>query len=108
MKPAPANRPFPLLSLSGALVTAVAIIALGFIQAMPLASESMADRQTRVFYVMLGMLIAFLASSVSLVTAWCPIILGRDKRPWYWVAPLVVGWLAFVQVFDWRWILPEP
>jgi hypothetical protein len=101
------RKPIPYLSLCGALGFALSMIAFAILELTQVAEPNLASQRTRVLYVMLCVLLAAWSSIVSLITAWCPIILGGDRRPWFWVLPLLLGWTIFFQVFDWRSLLPH-
>ncbi len=96
------NKPIPYISLSGAVGFALSLMALTFVE-MTHGSESylVAD-SARAVKVMVCVLFASLSSIVSIITALCPLILGHDRRPLFWVVPLLLGWLLFLQLFDWR------
>jgi hypothetical protein len=101
------NKPFPYLSLYGAIGCAVSVIALTILGLGRTPASSMAAQQTRIVSAMICMLLASWSSIVSLITAWCPIILGGDRRPWYWVVPLILGWIVFAEWFDWTSLVPH-
>jgi hypothetical protein len=101
------NKPFPYLSLCGAIGFAVSVIVLTILEMVHTPESSMAAQQTRVLSVMLCVLLASWSSIVSLITAWCPIILGGDRRPLFWVVPLILGWFVFVELFDWTSLVPH-
>ena len=100
------RKRIPLLSLSGAIGFALAMIVLVALESLQATEPSIAARKTRVVAVMCCTLFAAWSSIVSLITAWCPIILGGDRRPWLWVAPLLLGWVVFVYWFDLASLLP--
>jgi len=95
------RKPFPYLSLGGAIGFVVSVIALMILEMVHTPGTSMAAQRTHVLGVMICVLMASWASIVSLITAWCPIILGGDRRPLFWVVPLILGWFAFVELSDW-------
>jgi len=101
------NKPIPYLSLCGAIGFAVSIIALTILERVDSHESSIDAQQMRVLKVMVCMLLASWSSIVSLVTAWCPIILGGDRRPLFWVIPLILGWIVFGQLYDWSWVVPN-
>ena len=101
------NKHFPYLSLCGAIGFTVSVIALIILEMAHTPDSSVAVRQTRVLNVMVCVLLASWWSIVSLITAWCPVILGGDRRPLFWVIPLILGWLVFVQWFDWTSLVPH-
>ena len=101
------NKPIPYLSLCGAIGFAVSLIALMILEMAHTSESSMAAQRTRLLTVMICMLLASWSSVVSLVTAWCPVILAGDRRPLLWVVPLLLGWIVFVQLFDWTSLLPH-
>jgi hypothetical protein len=100
-------KSIPYLSLSGAVGFAVSLIALALLEMVRPTEPSITVQQTRVVNVMLCVLLAGWSSIISLITAWCPVILGGDRRPLIWVVPLVLGWIVFVQLFDWTSLLPQ-
>jgi hypothetical protein len=102
-----AKKPLPYVSLCGAIGFAVSVITLTILELLHASEASVSDQQTRVLYVMFCLLVACWSSIVSLITAWCPIILGGDRRPWLWVVPLILGWMVFVQWFDWASLVPH-
>jgi hypothetical protein len=100
------TKRFPYLSLYGTIGFGISVTALIILEMMQSPEPSKEVRQTRVLSVMLCMLCASWSSIISLVTAWCPVILGADRRPLYWVVPLVLAWIVFVQLFDWTSLVP--
>ena len=101
------NKPIPYLSLCGAIGFAVSVIALTILEIVNTQESSIAAQNAHLLKVMLCMLLASWSSIVSLVTAWCPIILGGDRRPLFWVVPLILGWIVFVQLYDWPSLVPN-
>ena len=101
------KKPFPYVSLCGAIGFAVSMIALAILEMVYAPESSTVARQARVLSVMICMLLALWSSIVSLITAWCPIILGSDRRPLFWVVPLILGWILFVELFDWTSLIPH-
>jgi hypothetical protein len=101
------NKSIPYLSLCGAIGFAVSVIALTILEMMYTPEPSKEAQQAHVLHVMICVLLASWSSIVSLITAWCPVILGGDRRPLYWVVPLVLGWIVFVQLFDWTSLVPH-
>lgn len=97
-----APKSFPYLSLGGAIGSGAFVIALLVLEQVYASGSFASTHRTRVLSAMVCLLLASWSSIVSLITAWCPIILGGDRRPLYWVVPLILGWLAFVEGFDWR------
>ena len=93
------ETPFPYLSMYGAIGFVASVLALAILE-LTLGRDSTASPKTRMAYVMICLLLAGWSSVVSLITAWCPIILGGDRRPWIWVIALIVGWIAFLTWFD--------
>lgn len=100
------KKRFPMLSFLSAIGFAGSIVVLLVLEAT-LELDTTADQQSRVMYVMACLLSAGWSSIVSLITAWCPIILGRDRRPIAWVIPQVLAWLLFVQLYDWTSLVPD-
>ena len=96
------HKPIPYLSLSGAVGFALSLIALTFFEMTHISEPHTAADSARVVKVMVCVLLASLSSIVSIITALCPLILGHDRRPLIWVVPLLLGWLLFLQLFDWR------
>lgn len=103
----PAKRSFPYVSLFGAIGFAGSVIALAVLEILHSGDASVSAHKTRLLKLMIIALLASWSTIVSLVTAWCPIILGGDRRPWLWVVPLVLGWIALVQLFDWTSLVPD-
>jgi len=101
------NRSIPYLSLCGAIGFSVSVLALTILEMAQTPDSSVAVRKTRVLNVMVCVLLASWSSIVSLITAWCPVILGGDRRPLFWVIPLILGWFVFVQWFDWTSLVPH-
>ena len=91
------SKPFPHVSLFGAVGFALSLLVL-----VSLETLHTAPPHERIVRVMLCILLASTSSIVSIGAALCPIILGGDRRPLRWVVPLLVGWMVFLQLFDWR------
>ncbi len=96
------HGPIPYVSLGGAVGFALSLIALTCFEMTPISEPHAAVDRARVVKVMVCVLFASLSSIVSIITALCPLILGHDRRPLIWVVPLLLGWLVFLQLFDWR------
>ena len=101
------NKPMPYFSLCGAIGFAASIIALIVREIVHTPESTMAAQRPRILNVMLCLLLASWSSIVSLVTAWCPVILAGDRRPLFWVVPLLFGWIVFVELFDWTSLAPQ-
>ena len=102
-----APKPIPYISLCGAIGFLVSVTALTILETMHTPESPIAAQQARLLNVMLCVLFAFWSSIVSLITAWCPIILAGDRRPLLWVVPLLLAWIFFVQIFDWKSLVPQ-
>ena len=100
----PPRPPFPFFSCLAAIFGGMGLLALVLLEVL-WSPVGTAQQQVYLSAIVLGALIAGLGTMATLVTAWCPIILGGDRRPWIWVVPLVLAWFVFSVRYDWRSLL---
>lgn len=92
------------ISLIGAIGVAAAFGLLAILEKTHQANPLTASDNERVFKVMLSVLLATIMTVISVVFAVHPMSRG-NLRPLIWLLGVVVAWVVFATVFDFRSLL---
>lgn len=79
----------------------MALAMLWLVDATFALNPNLAAVRGRRIAVLLCILLGAGASVLSVVAGCAPVAFG-DRRPLRWLAPLALGWAAFLALYDWR------